>query len=436
MMINQNNMSEDILLSVDHVSKKFCRSLKRSLWYGIQDIGNELTGRRNSSELRRNEFWAVDDLSFELRRGECLGLIGPNGAGKSTLLKMINGLIKPDKGSITIRGRVGAIIELGTGFNPILTGRENIYNNGVVLGFTKREIDKKFDDIVGFSEIGDFIDTPVQNYSSGMKVRLGFAVASQMEPDVLLIDEVLAVGDAQFRIKCYNLIYELLNKCTIVFVSHSIAQIAKVTNRVLLLRNGRTEIISYNLAEVFDAYFSFIKGGKLSVEGNQLAQMLSFSFGNENNMATVGLSPDSSYEKGSIDVDVIEPVVAECLVKVDPLVENFNLILFISDIDQKIVAQSDLRDKPIHNSKGVQKIRILIPGLLLNSGKYSLSFQMYKTGITERADIIYGVRNIIEFKVVRDRYIGVAPVIYETKFIIDKFEGRFSNYDNNIIPLT
>lgn len=415
-------MTEDVLLSVDHVSKKFCRSLKRSLWYGVQDIGNELTGRRNSSELRRNEFWAVDDVSFELRRGECLGLIGPNGAGKSTLLKMINGLIKPDKGSITIRGRVGAIIELGTGFNPILTGRENIYNNGVVLGFTKREIDKKFDDIVDFSEIGDFIDTPVQNYSSGMKVRLGFAVASQMEPDVLLIDEVLAVGDAQFRIKCYNLIYELLNRCTIVFVSHSIAQIAKVTNRVLLLRNGRTEILSYNLAEVFNTYFSFIKGAQPSVEGNQMAEMLYFSFGNERSFITIDLSQNAGYEKGVVDIDLNKPVVAECMVKVDPSVEYYNLILFVSDIDQKIVAQSDLGEKPVCNTKRVQKIRIRIPGLLLNSGKYSLSFQMYKTGVTERADIIYGVRNIIEFKVARERYIGVAPVIYDTFFDIESID--------------
>ena len=144
--------------------------------------------------LRKDEFWAVRDVSFEVRRGECLGLIGHNGAGKSTLLKMLNSLNRPDSGRITMRGRVGALIELNAGFNPILTGRENIYNQAALLGFSKKETDAKFDAIVDFSEIEEFLDMPVQNYSSGMRVRLGFAVAAQMEPDILLIDEVLAVG--------------------------------------------------------------------------------------------------------------------------------------------------------------------------------------------------------------------------------------------------
>jgi len=135
----------EVLIQCDHVSKKFCKDLKRSLWYGLKDVGMSLTSNSDHHErLRKDEFWAVNDVSFELRRGECLGLIGHNGAGKSTLLKMLNGLINPDAGKITMRGRVGALIELGAGFNPILTGRENIYNNGAVLGFTKTEIDGKF----------------------------------------------------------------------------------------------------------------------------------------------------------------------------------------------------------------------------------------------------------------------------------------------------
>src|SRR5210317_1944929 len=173
-------MSDKVLIRVENVSKKFCRTLKRSLWYAVKDIAGELFGRNNSeSRLRPGEFWAVDNASFELKRGDCLGLIGPNGAGKSTLLKMLNGLIKPDKGRITMRGRVGALIELGAGFNPILTGRENIYVNAAVLGIPKQEVDKKLDAIIEFAEIDDFINTPVQSYSSGMKVRLGFAVAAQ-----------------------------------------------------------------------------------------------------------------------------------------------------------------------------------------------------------------------------------------------------------------
>ena len=135
-------MSDEILVQAKNVSKKYCRTLKRSLWYGVQDVAGELMGRDSCGLLRPGEFWPVKDVSFDLKRGECLGLIGPNGAGKSTLLKMLSGLIKPDRGSIRVRGRVGALIELGAGFNPILTGRENIYVNGSVLGFRKKEIDR------------------------------------------------------------------------------------------------------------------------------------------------------------------------------------------------------------------------------------------------------------------------------------------------------
>src|SRR5690554_5072510 len=187
--------SKEVLVKVEGLSKKFCKDLKTSLWYGVKDLVSGVRGSDTERLLRPKEFWAVKDISFELRRGECLGLIGHNGAGKSTLLKILNGLINPDAGKVTIKGRVGALIELGAGFNPILSGREDIYNNGAILGFTKKEIDDKLDAIIDFAEIREFIDMPVQNYSSGMKVRLGFAVAAQMEPDVLIIDEVLAVGD-------------------------------------------------------------------------------------------------------------------------------------------------------------------------------------------------------------------------------------------------
>lgn len=200
----------EVLVKVEGLSKKFCKDLKTSLWYGVKDLYNSTLGMKTGDSLRKDEFWAVKDISFELRRGECLGLIGHNGAGKSTLLKILNGLINPDEGKVTIKGRVGALIELGAGFNPILTGRENIYNNGAVLGFSKSEIDLKIEEIIDFAEIRDFIDMPVQNYSSGMKVRLGFAVAAQIKPDVLIIDEVLAVGDLGFVLKCFKTIDTIL----------------------------------------------------------------------------------------------------------------------------------------------------------------------------------------------------------------------------------
>ena len=251
----------DVLVKVEGVSKKFCRSLKRSLWYGVQDVfadlnpfrangsvasRNSLLGRNQTAtpikaeRLRPNEFWAVENVSFELQRGECIGLIGHNGAGKTTLLKMLNGLIKPDNGRIEMRGRVGALIALGAGFNPILTGRENVYVNGSVLGLSSKEIDSKFDEIVAFSELKEFIDMPVQSYSSGMQVRLGFAVATAIEPDILLIDEVLAVGDASFQTKCINVIKSLQRKgVAIILVSHDMYNILRYCHTGLYLQHGQ-----------------------------------------------------------------------------------------------------------------------------------------------------------------------------------------------------
>ena len=253
-------MKSEVIVKVEGVSKKFCRDLKRSLWYGVKDIASEMTGRTvHHEELRKEEFWAVKDVSFELKRGECLGLIGHNGAGKSTLLKILNGLIKPDEGKITLKGRIGALIELGAGFNPILTGRENIYVNGQILGFTRKEIDAKFDDIIEFAEIGDFIDSPVQNYSSGMKVRLGFAVAAQMEPDVLIIDEVLAVGDIGFQVKCFNKINEIIKDCAVIFVSHSMPNIGRLASRTILMKNGLFSVDSVNSRDAIEAYYSNFK---------------------------------------------------------------------------------------------------------------------------------------------------------------------------------
>ena len=170
---------DDVVLKLESVSKRFCKSLKRSMLYGVQDIARDLFHvRQPNTLLRQDEFWALDNVSFKLRRGECLGIIGSNGAGKSTLLKMLSGIILPDKGAIEIYGRVGALIELGAGFHPMLTGRENIYINGSILGLSKKEIDKKFESIVDFAKLKEFIDTPVKFYSSGMYVRLGYAVAA------------------------------------------------------------------------------------------------------------------------------------------------------------------------------------------------------------------------------------------------------------------
>jgi lipopolysaccharide transport system ATP-binding protein len=234
-------MSNDVIISAENVGKKFCRSLQRSLLYGVQDVARDFLGATPpSAALRTDEFWALNDISFEVKRGECLGLIGANGAGKSTLLKLLNGVVLPDKGSIRVHGRVGGLLELGAGFHPMLTGRENIHLNAAILGLSKRQIDKQFDDIVDFADLGEFINSPVKYYSSGMYVRLGFAVAACLKPDVLLVDEVLAVGDAAFRLKCMRTIRNRLDSgMAIILVSHQLRSVMNVCGRAIWLDKGK-----------------------------------------------------------------------------------------------------------------------------------------------------------------------------------------------------
>ena len=232
-------MTGEVLIDVRGVRKKYCRSLRTSMKYGVSDILGDILGRAPSSALRKDEFYATDDVSLTVRRGECLGLIGANGAGKSTLLKLINGIFLPDAGSIEVRGKVGALIEVGAGFHPLLSGRENIYISGAIQGMSKAEIDSKLDSIIAFSGLDEFIDMPIKSYSSGMYVRLGFAVAVHLEPDVLIIDEVLAVGDMAFRSKCYEAIDQLRKQCAIIFVSHNMQQIGRVCDRACFLERGK-----------------------------------------------------------------------------------------------------------------------------------------------------------------------------------------------------
>jgi lipopolysaccharide transport system ATP-binding protein len=229
------------------------------MFYGIRDIGRNILGLSSQSEtLKKSEFWAVDDVSFEINKGETLGIIGPNGSGKTTLLKMLNGIFWPDKGKITINGRVGALIEVGAGFHPLLTGRENIYINAAILGMTKQEVNEKYNEIVNFADIGDFINVPVKHYSSGMFVRLGFSVAVHSEPDILLVDEVLAVGDLNFHNKCMKKMGEISDRgTTIVFVSHDIPSVQRICKKCLFLNDGKL-ISNTQTNDVVNEYYKWV----------------------------------------------------------------------------------------------------------------------------------------------------------------------------------
>jgi ABC-type polysaccharide/polyol phosphate transport system ATPase subunit len=236
-----STVMSDIVIRIENVFKKFCKALKGSMFYGVIDIARGMLGFPNNTDvLRKDAFWAVQDVSFEVKQGEVLGIIGPNGSGKTTLLKMINGIFMPDKGKIEVNGRVGALIEVGAGFHPLLTGMENIYINGAILGMSKKEIDKKFDEIVEFADIGDFLDTPVKYYSSGMFVRLGFSIAIHAAPEIMLVDEVLAVGDATFQRKCLKVIKSYAEQGRIlIFITHNILAIYSIGNQCLVLDGGR-----------------------------------------------------------------------------------------------------------------------------------------------------------------------------------------------------
>jgi lipopolysaccharide transport system ATP-binding protein len=247
----------DSIVAVEHVSKKFARSLRRALAYGVRDIASEMTGRsRASSVLRKGEFWALKDISFELPRGAGFGLIGPNGSGKTTLLRLLTGLIKPDEGRICIRGRVAPLIALGAGFNPVLTGRENVFINMAMLGMTHRDVLARFDDVLQFAEIGDAIDAPLQTYSSGMAARLGFACAVHTSADVIFVDEVLSVGDMRFRAKCYRKLAELRDSGVgFVLVSHNLNSVMAMTDHVIYLKAG-LEVAAGEPADVVARYES------------------------------------------------------------------------------------------------------------------------------------------------------------------------------------
>ncbi|QBQ54490.1 ABC transporter ATP-binding protein [Nitrosococcus wardiae] len=405
----------DTLIKVDDLSKKFCRSLKRSLWYGLQDLGNELRGQRHggNGELRPEEFWAARDINFELNRGECLGLIGHNGAGKTTLLRMLNGLIKPDQGRIEMRGQVGALIALGAGFNPILTGRENIYVNASVLGLSKRHVDAKLEEIIDFAEIGEFIDTPVRNYSSGMNVRLGFAVAAVLiEPDILFLDEVLAVGDIGFVIKCLNTVRRLTENAAVVFVSHNMQYISSFCTRVMVMEHGSTLLDSPNPAEGIDHYYALVKH-EVQTSGTGEALVLGLDLLVDGETLT---GEEPSIPQGS-------SVTAMLRVRVDGPRRGAHVSLFIHDETMAPVVCTPIYDadsRMLCLSPGEHHLEIPLGIIDLNAGKYSfvVAIRDVKTSIS-----LARVQGLRSFRVFSERtHWGkiVRPAIPQSEIVTCK----------------
>jgi len=253
------------IIKVENLSKKYVlRHQAKEQYVALRDVitntAKSLVTSKTGGQATREEFWALKDISFEINKGERIGIIGRNGAGKSTLLKIFSRITEPTEGRITIDGRVSSLLEVGTGFHPELTGRENVFLNGSILGMGKREIEAKFDEIVAFAEVEKFLDTPVKRYSSGMYVRLAFAVAAHLEPDILIVDEVLAVGDAAFQKKCLGKMEDVSKSSgrTIIFVSHNMSAIRSTCNKAIFLEKGKIECHD-DIDTVISHYYNIAK---------------------------------------------------------------------------------------------------------------------------------------------------------------------------------
>jgi lipopolysaccharide transport system ATP-binding protein len=335
--------------------------------------------------------WALKDVNFEVKQGEVLGIIGRNGAGKSTLLKILSKVTTPSHGNIKIKGRIASLLEVGTGFHPELTGRENIFLNGAILGMTKAEIRSKFDEIVDFSGVERYIDTPVKRYSSGMYVRLAFAVAAFLEPEILIVDEVLAVGDAEFQKKCLGRMKDVSNKDgrTVLFVSHNMAAVKELCKNGILLKNG-TILKNSNVLELLNTYLedndrdsSFSIG---SVDKNKAGQFLSIKLFDENGNNKNGfLSNSNPY------IEIEYMLNKDC--------HNFNVGIVIRDtLESHLYSSADTDLNPellTKKGKGKYKVRVPLSLFNLNTGTYRITFLMgiMNTELFDSAELSFRIES-------------------------------------------
>lgn len=350
-------------------------------------------------QTKTDDFWALQDINFTVEQGEVLGIIGRNGAGKSTLLKILSQITPPTTGEIKLRGRVGSLLEVGTGFHPELTGRENIYLNGAILGMRKKEIEKKFDEIVEFAGIGKFLDTPVKRYSSGMYVRLAFAVAAHLEPDILIIDEVLAVGDAEFQKKCLGKMEEVTKQGgrTVLFVSHNMGAIQKLCPRSLLINAGRIAAMG-KTEEVLQTYLQTTAGEsevslnhRVNRKGSGKIIFTSIYFKDEN-------GKDTNFFQVGQNIEIWLSYAVH-----DPQLKEFDVgISFDTFFDQNRIAAAGNRFTGQKIKVGAGLIKLRINHLSLNCGRYQ--FTIIAAGLGN--EVFDWVQKAGEFEVVWGDFYG------------------------------
>ena len=360
-------------------------SLNETIAETLQATINRLKGFRSVQAPEDQPFWALKNVSFELKRGEVVGIVGSNGAGKSTLLKILSRIVEPTEGTIRLRGRVASLLEVGTGFHPELSGRENIYLNGAILGMKKAEIDRKFDEIVAFSEIEKFLDTPVKRYSSGMYIRLAFAVAAHLEPEILIVDEVLAVGDFAFQKKCLGKMHDVATSAgrTILFVSHNMSALSQLCDRGVLLEKGSVAAIG-PVKEVIQRY---LKGGL----DRDRAQAF---FPTDDHKPCQYISAEILHGDGSLGSEFTcdEPVTIRLRYEIREAVAGLFLTFSLQNFDGTQVLFSDIRDTDESISErlrvGLHTFEITIPPRLLAPTAYvvTVSSSIQFVGLTDQQD--------------------------------------------------
>jgi lipopolysaccharide transport system ATP-binding protein len=371
-VIRVENLSKSYILNHQERGNIGHQSFRESISNAVYSLGKKFLNKSSQDETTTQEkFWALKDISFEIKQGDRVGIIGRNGAGKSTLLKILSRITEPTNGRIAIKGRVASLLEVGTGFHPELTGRENIYLNGAILGMSKNEIQSKMDEIIAFAEIEKFLDTPVKRYSSGMYVRLAFSVAAHLEPEVLIVDEVLAVGDSNFQKKCLGKMENVANAGrTVLFVSHSMEAVARLCNNAILLKNGSVQF-SGSSEKAIDIYL----GNDLGTTARRKWDDLSRSPGN-NIVRLVEVNVHDSEGNVAEKFDITKPIGITMIYKVlkDDAVFTHSINLYNASgvhILSSHDVVSELRTKP--RSIGYYSSIMWIPSNLLAEGNIGVS---------------------------------------------------------------
>lgn len=414
----------NIIIEVNHLSKRYRigknsrkASFRRSIFNRITSPFSYLIDSiRPPSE--EEILWAIQDISFEAQQGEVLGIIGRNGAGKSTLLKILSRITEPSSGKAIIRGRVGSLLEVGTGFHPELTGRENIFLNGTILGMKRHEINRKFDEIVAFAEIERFLNTPVKRYSSGMYVRLAFAVAAHLEPEILLIDEVLAVGDVAFQKRCLNAMGDIAKQGrTVLFVSHNLNAVQRLCSRVILIDHGQiaaqgssSHILINYLSESTknEQPHQWIEIEKdINRSGSGKAYFSAMKYGSRNEKVNYQLYPNGPLEViVEIESDSSRPVESIAVV----LYDQYGLKL--------VNADTKSQGKTIQLVEGLNKVGFTIDSLNLNPGSYVMGLWLANT----QGEIFDDIPSVANVEVIEYRIDGLGLGVKADGLVTCKFD--------------